>query len=530
MILKFNKTQYLFINCIGFTLLFFIVATGILFLYMDKFEEESFRDMFTVAGALTILASTFFFAISLNIKGKIEREYKVNDTDNECDITEQKKDEDKNKNDTKKICSKCGAKELENSKFIKLRYEDNKYVYTCRPCAKNNDPIKTIFSVYMLLIFISSVIASFLDGKPFRPVITNTLFIYLSFSFFILPHELAHAFTAKLMGLKVFKVLIGKGPRIFKTSILGFPLDFRMLQSGGLMFSASDSEAHYKLRSFFTVFAGPFAHIILFFIFFSINGFSFNPSNFSSYFSLLDNLMIANIIMFILNIIPFNASTVFGKIANDGLSLWNMFFEKSDDLKEKILVHYNSMVILDHIYSGNFNKAEVECKEALEAFQDNISLLSLLDVIAIRTSKFEEAKEISSTILKRDDLDEKLVPMIKNNLAYSSTLIGTPELLVEADRLSQEAIEASPTIAAIKGTRGAVLTELGKYEAAISYLEQAQFESYRSADRASNLAYLSIAYKRKGGHKKAEMLLEKVKKLDPNNYLIPKVENELKEL
>lgn len=63
----------------------------------------------------------------------------------------------------------------------------------------------------------------------------NTLgYMFLNFVLFdfflilaILPHELGHAVVAHLLGLRVFKIIVGWGKTLFKCNLFGFDTEFK---------------------------------------------------------------------------------------------------------------------------------------------------------------------------------------------------------------------------------------------------------------------------------------------------------------
>jgi len=112
-----------------------------------------------------------------------------------------------------------------------------------------------------------------------------------------------------------------------------------------------------------------------------------------------------------------------------------------------------------------------------------------------------------------------------NNIAYTDALIGGPELLMEADRYSLEAMTNLSWMPSIKGTRGTVLLELGKIDEAVSLLHETMQTHDNLINKAENACWLAIAETRRGNPNAGRKYLDEARKFDSTCFLLERAQN-----
>jgi hypothetical protein len=80
-----------------------------------------------------------------------------------------------------------------------------------------------------------------------------------------------------------------------------------------------------------------------------------------------------------------------------------------------------------------------------------------------------------------------------------------------------------------KGTRGVILTEMGKFDEGINLLKQAMEENESPRHKASEAAHIAIAEIRRGNHECARQYIDVALQFDANCSLIERARNELQE-
>lgn len=155
----------------------------------------------------------------------------------------------------------------------------------------------------------------------------NLFLVQLFLVLATLPHELAHAFTARACGLRVEKIFLGFGPAVLAGRWLGFNVEVKQIPYGGCT-QAQTEGGRGKLWRFLCFHAaGPAMSIALGWAALAVAG----PSRAAS----LDLMVaaspwwlfgIASVTIAVHHLFPHVRSTPFGRAASDGLALCQILF------------------------------------------------------------------------------------------------------------------------------------------------------------------------------------------------------------
>jgi tetratricopeptide (TPR) repeat protein len=165
--------------------------------------------------------------------------------------------------------------------------------------------------------------------------------------------------------------------------------------------------------------------------------------------------------------------------------------------------------------------------KGLALYPNNLGLLNVSGILAIRENDFALAREIFCRLLERKETKGLHRYLILNNIAYVDALMGTPELLDEAEKYSLEALRGIAWLPNMVGTRGTVLVERGDLEQGIPLLEKAMNDSEDIASKAENACILAIAESRRAKADRARSFLNLAEKLNPQCHLLPRVRQTL---
>ena len=147
-------------------------------------------------------------------------------------------------------------------------------------------------------------------------------------------------------------------------------------------------------------------------------------------------------------------------------------------------------------------------------------------LVHMDSERYEEEKAVFVRILEKQESNAQDMAIILNNIAYVDILIGKKELIKEADTASSRAFESCPWISAVKGTRGMVLVELGRFDEAIPPLEEALEGNEELQNKALNAAYLAVAEVRKGNGIRAQQYLEIAEQYHSDCPLLKRAQHE----
>ena len=166
-------------------------------------------------------------------------------------------------------------------------------------------------------------------------VLVNIFFLVIFATLAILPHELAHAAVARLAGLRVVEVWIGRGADVLTTRLFGFPLRFKIVPVGGFAFLQHWTQDRVRLRYFLAVLAGPLVNLLL-----AAAAYPFvdwHDWNFDRRLCPGHAVVITQLLVTLENLLPYRFQTAYGKVASDGLSLAQLLFSRSPDLLSRQL-------------------------------------------------------------------------------------------------------------------------------------------------------------------------------------------------
>jgi tetratricopeptide (TPR) repeat protein len=294
---------------------------------------------------------------------------------------------------------------------------------------------------------------------------------------------------------------------------------------GGLVVATHRTLHLLRLKHFVFVLAGPAVNCLL------AGGiwhfldpeqlWSFRPLEHGLQFELM--FFYANLLVLIENLWPHNLNTPLGVFPSDGKQLFLSLF-LSREAKE---LHHSANFALEASVChqrGDYAEARTWVEKGLALYPDNEALLNWIGVVLLELCEYEKAREYFRRLLARECKHPLLHPLMLNNIAYANALQGGEELLKEADKLSQQAMEAVGWIPAVKGTRGTVLVALGRFDAGIELLLDSMSRADLANHKAQNACLLAEAEARRGNLETAWHYLGEARKLDPKCVLLKRAE------
>src|ERR1051325_4897201 len=127
-------------------------------------------------------------------------------------------------------CDVCGAESDFDAAFVKERKAFRSSIRTvCPACWIRRGDTRQLWVLLTLpaagaLGFISDLIA---PGGVVGSMLLGLFFIGLFLILSIIPHELGHAMVARLLGWRVYQIVIGVGKTLFKRRWSGILFDLR---------------------------------------------------------------------------------------------------------------------------------------------------------------------------------------------------------------------------------------------------------------------------------------------------------------
>ncbi|MGO8836693.1 MAG: hypothetical protein ACLQAH_11950 [Limisphaerales bacterium] len=240
----------------------------------------------------------------------------------------------------------------------------------------------------------------------------------------------------------------------------------------------------------------------------------------------LEMFFIANLVIAITNLVPRQIDTTFGKRSSDGKQLLEAL--KADPARAE--QNHAAGFTMESAFcqeKKQFDEAGAWLEKGLALYPDNLPLLTMKGLNLLHQQKLDGAREAFLLVLRHADKDRLYRSLMLNNIAYTDALIGGPEFLAEADRYSVEAMTNLSWMPSIKGTRGTVLSELGKFDEAMPLLREAIQTHDIPNNKAQNACWLAIAETRRGNLTTGRKYLDEARKFDSTCFLIERAQKVL---
>ena len=157
-----------------------------------------------------------------------------------------------------RTCSRCGVESDRHDTFVVRRRSFSRRMVTlCPRCLPHTDTIQAFAAC--ALIGSLALVAAALGAAPGSFAGVNVaLAIFLLVPAAII-HESAHALAVRLLGLRLFRLVLGAGRLLFRFR-LGLPVEVRAIPFEGVTLYGHRSRRLLRLRTFLVALAGPLSN------------------------------------------------------------------------------------------------------------------------------------------------------------------------------------------------------------------------------------------------------------------------------
>ena len=353
-------------------------------------------------------------------------------------------------------------------------------------------------------------------------ILLNFLLLYAFLIVAAVPHELGHAFVARAVGFRVFKVVIGSGRTVLERTLFGSRFQVNSIPLGGHVLCLPRDAKGYRAKTILLTLAGPLANLLVVGVLLAMVRDWSLELDFAQGPRPLSVCCIANLIIFAWIFFPRVVNIDGRETPNDALIIWRTLRMKDPQIRE-VPTYWFYYEALQCLEATDYPSANDWFEKGLAAFPGNVYLLQGQASGLIHLRRFNEAREIYLGLVGRSGLEQYYRAYFANGLAYADALLGGEERLREADQYSREALEAISFLPHFKGTRGAVLVELGQFDEGILLLKEALAKNQDAASKALNAAHIAIAEQRRGNTAEAEKFAALARSLDSNCILLDRL-------
>lgn len=331
-------------------------------------------------------------------------------------------------------------------------------------------------------------------------------------------HEAGHALAGRMLGLFPRVIQLGVSREIARARVGAMEIRLHALPMMGLTWLAARGSAWLRLRLWLTIAAGPLATLVLLVGLIFLQPLASASSNILREPALWSFAIFTNAAMLVTNLFP---ARLAGGFRTDGLSLLRLPFTKQEELVELLTLDllHDMQAALDR---GDFDSARRLVGQILEqqprAFGARVARAS----IELQAGDFVRAREQLAELRAEPPPNEAARFVVANNLAWAHFLSEDEAFREEADALSAESLGHFKSAGFALGTRGAVLTWLGRAEEARPLLEQAHVLNTTAVNRALNACCLALACVHLGERQRARAWVEEAKRSDASCILLPR--------
>jgi tetratricopeptide (TPR) repeat protein len=327
----------------------------------------------------------------------------------------------------------------------------------------------------------------------------------------IATHELGHALTGRLVGIKISNFLVGAGHRLIEFKLGHTLVTWKLFPRYGQVHPVKSLHIFSVTQRALFLLGGIIAEILLAWVIWKIyesptwhNVVWFTPIG-------RYMLLTAGFFLFVTIVSSLRPSTITiegVQIQNDALALVNLW-------KWRGLSRYAELISKgDSVAAADLSKSII-----LKNSNDPSALITIsrffehegnLDVARYGLEK--ALLKIPKEAALRTEVLDVLVCLVLN--------YGRSDWLQDADQWSIQAMTEAPSLLTLKGTRGSVLAEMGRNSEAQVLLMEVLASTKSDNDRAYCFAYLAWIEAQEGKHESAA---EKIKNAKSFNLQIPAI-------
>ena len=328
-------------------------------------------------------------------------------------------------------------------------------------------------------------------------------------------HELGHAVAGDLVGMRIYEIKVGSGPRILAFRMSGISVEFNLLPLAGIVRAFPSFSGRRSQMILFTA-GGPAASILLLIAFVVISD-RIEPSEFTN--AILIPALLSQLQTIFLSLWPREVQIYGRRMASDGLSILRLLISK-----EPYGTAYKAgylATIMPYAPSGSappvltaqsdrlaFHLASRSRSDGI--FSDE-AILALDQELAVGDTRPAEEMMVLDALVT--DL------LCRDFFSYRN----------EMDRWSKRALELNPASATLRGSRGAVLAELGRHDEALAMLANA--EDGQDVNDCIVNAYRALVHFRLGSKDRAadlfKMALSRYKAMEWEGWAVSRIVNSI---
>jgi hypothetical protein len=306
-------------------------------------------------------------------------------------------------------------------------------------------------------------------------------------------HELGHMLCAAIVSIQIRLIAVGVGPLLWRRRFGETWFELRLLPLSGFVAPYPAVNFRWYRWALFLL-GGVLGNVAVVFLVAGLDAAGVAPKPADE---TLGPVVLVQLYLIVVNLVPFRARVGLARIPSDGLRLLQLLWGFQDEAAQLRAAH---AAALSKYSNGNVQ---------LTMNSDSSRILHNMTSFQLATNEdsrrdFREAllRELESGNLLRE---EKM--FVLDGLVTDGLISGDPAVRDHIDEWSQHALALGPEFSTLLGSRGAVLVELGRYEAGKALLEPlVAAHQGKSFDSLMSQAFLARAERALGDPEAARRL------------------------
>lgn len=368
-----------------------------------------------------------------------------------------------------------------------------------RPLARDEKWIAALF----FMVFFGSLAGELL--RDFTPTKLGLVFVVVSWVPLLVLHELGHALVARLLGWRVYEVVIGQGRDLARFVVGDAVVRWKLLPLTGHVRTVPSDLRGARLKQALVYAAGPGVELLLVLGVYLVVGDRLLQRTSSIPWIALQSVCLTAALGGALNLLPFSVK---GGIS-DGLGLILSFVTPRKQLEWQLAAPWalRAERLLDEDQGA---RALEVVDQGLERLPEHARLRLSRALCLAALGDDEAAVAQLESFGDLDQYDPELRGLIFGTGAEVAFSAGTRERLFDARRLADLALAATPGRGEALRTKGAALIELGHVESGIEQLEHATSSVTDETELERVYAWLAIGYARLGITQRSRVYLHEL--------------------
>ncbi len=368
-----------------------------------------------------------------------------------------------------------------------------------RPLARDEKWIAALF----FLVFFGSLAGELL--RDFTPLKLGLIFVVVAWVPLLVLHELGHALVARLLGWRVYEVVIGQGRDVARFVVGDAVVRWKLAPLTGHVRTVPSDLRWARSKQALVFVAGPGIELAFVLCVYALAGDRLLERTTSVPWIALQSLCLTAAMGGVLNLVPFAGR---GGVS-DGLGLLLSFVTPRKQLEWQLAAPWTiraSRLLED----AKGAKARDVIDQGLSRLPAHPRLRLSRALCSAVMGEDEVAVAELEGFGDLEQYDEELRALIFSTGAEVAFHAGTRERLFDARRLADLSLALHPNRAEPLRTKGAALIELGHVESGIEQLELASRFANDESELELVFAWLAVGYARLGITQRSRVYLHEL--------------------